>query len=371
MKILINASKNYTGGGLQVAISFIKECVNYPQNLYYVLVGPTVSIEIKEYHFPDNFIFYYIPKKKFHKYASCLSKYESLVQPDIVFSIFGPTYWRPRAKHIMGYAMGHYIYPDSPFWNISSIWSRLIWKIKEKIHIYFFSRDADVFIVETEDACIRLKNKIKKPCYVVSNTYSKSFLDFTTNDNYIKQLILPIRKDKEYRLLSICGSYPHKNLSIIPKVIDCLKSSGYFSFRFVLTIPLYDYEKLFPEKYRFDVINIGPISPSLAPQLYSECDVSFVPSLLECFTANFPESMIMKKPILASDLGFSHTICKDAALYFDPTDPENIANTIIQLYNNNNLSSQLIKNGIRRVSQFNLPEERALSYLEICSIYKK
>jgi hypothetical protein len=31
-------------------------------------------------------------------------------QVNAVFSVFGPSYWRPKVKHITGYAKPHYIF---------------------------------------------------------------------------------------------------------------------------------------------------------------------------------------------------------------------------------------------------------------------
>lgn len=370
MKIIINSSLNYIGGGLQIALSFIRECLKISGNTYYVFVSSNVASELQREIYPNNFLFYDIPSLRFDQYHKYLSHIENIIQPDVVFSIFGPVYWRPNAPHVMGFAMGHYLYPDSPYWGIASLKDKLLWAIKKKIHFYYFLRDADAFVVETEDAANRLYSQSQKPCYVVSNTYNNSFTQFLSVDSLSKQnFILPETVINEYRLLSICSSYPHKNLKIISKVVDVLINKGYDNVKFVLTISLKDYHKLFSDKYRENIVTVGAISPKLAPQLYSECHATFVPSLLECFTANFPESMIMEKPILASDMGFSHTICGDAALYFNALDPYEIANTIIYLYHNPILAKQLINNGIKRVSQFNTAQERAYSYLDICSKY--
>lgn len=370
MKIIINSSLNYIGGGLQVALSFIYECLKFPDNTYYVFVSSNVATKLQKQSYPNNFVFYDIPSLRFDQYDKYLSHIENMIQPDVVFSIFGPVYWRPKAPHIMGFAMGHYLYPDSPYWNIASLKEKCLWAIKKKIHFYYFQRDADAFVVETEDAANRLHNQTLKPCYVVSNTYSDNFTQFLSKIPHPKQnIILPDNMKNEYRLLSICNAYPHKNLKIISKVVDILVERGYNNIKFVLTISLKDYRKMFSDKYCANIITVGEIPPISAPQLYSECHATFVPSLLECFTANFPESMIMEKPILASDMSFSHTICGDAALYFNALDPYEIADSIIYLYHNPNLVKKIITNGIKRVSQFNTAQERAYSYLDICSKY--
>ena len=54
----------------------------------------------------------------------------------------------------------------------------------------------------------------------------------------------------------------------------------------------------------------------------------FLPTFLECFSASYAEAMLMKKPIITSNLGFAQNVCKDAAVYFDPCNPEDIIDKI-------------------------------------------
>ncbi len=77
--------------------------------------------------------------------------------------------------------------------------------------------------------------------------------------------------------------------------------------------------------------------------------------------------MKMKKPILTSDLSFAHDICGDAAEYFNPLNPEDIANKIINLANDKNRQNELIKKGERRLLDFETPKSRAEKYLAICN----
>ena len=75
--------------------------------------------------------------------------------------------------------------------------------------------------------------------------------------------------------------------------------------------------------------------------------------------------MIMGKPILASDLGFSHSICNESALYFDPLNPKDITNKIEFLIKNKSIQNELISNGYKQLSEFKTAKERAILYIEI------
>lgn len=91
----------------------------------------------------------------------------------------------------------------------------------------------------------------------------------------------------------------------------------------------------------------------------------FHPSLLECFSAAYPEAMKMNVPILASDLSFARGICGDAACYFDPTSPESAGEAIYRLGEDEELRKRLITAGKEKLKQFDTAESRADKYLEI------
>jgi glycosyltransferase involved in cell wall biosynthesis len=84
-----------------------------------------------------------------------------------------------------------------------------------------------------------------------------------------------------------------------------------------------------------------------------------MPSLLETFSANYPEAMKMNLPIICSDFNFSRDACGDAALYFDAQSPEDIADKIVALINNKTLQNDLINAGKKRLAQLETPESRA------------
>ena len=182
-------------------------------------------------------------------------------------------------------------------------------------------------------------------------------------------MILPKKLANEIRLLTVCTYRKHKNIECIPRVIKELISRGISNIRFVLTIDDYNYYKIFgsDELLNQYVYNVGLVKAENLPQLYSECDMLFLPTLIECFSANYPEAMIMRKCILTSDLDFAHSICKNAALYFNPNDIIDIVDKIEQIINNKELKKELQEKGIQVFhSNMLTAKERAKAYLDIC-----
>ena len=142
-----------------------------------------------------------------------------------------------------------------------------------------------------------------------------------------------------------------------------MEQRGRTNFEFVLTIEPEELERIF--KGCAYITTVGPVPPEECPSLYRECDAMFLPSLAECFSASYPEAMIMSKPIITSDLGFARSICGDAAIYFKPKDAETAANQIERMIDDTQLKETLIVNGHKRLKKFNNPRERAKLYLDI------
>lgn len=370
MELLINTASLYQGGALQVALSFIQECKRHPENNYHVIVGPSLQRKINPECYPNNFSFYSIPYRpsqrvlSFKSAVSYFVELENNIKPNVVFTTSGPAYWKPKAPHLVGYNLPHYIYPDSPYFIKISFLNRLKWKMKGQFLKYCFLREADAFVVQTEDVKKRLRSwfKTKKSINVVTNTCS---INYWKSVN--KNLNLPIKSNNEFRLLLFSAYYEHKNFEIISEIIKIMSESQKNSIRFVLTLEKSKYEKLFSEEIRKHVINVGTISPEDGPALYEECDALFLPSTLECFSASYPEAMAMGKPIITSDLGFAHAICLNSALYFNPTEPVSALKKIEELINDYNLRQKLVLSGKSRVKMFLSPEERAREYLNLCS----
>ena len=171
MKLLINLSNHLGGGGLQVALSFLSECRQITNNEYHVFMSPNVARQVDRTSFGKNFFFYDIPSVSFWKLSRVLSPLEKQIRPDAVFTVFGPSYWRPKAKHMEGFAIGHWIYPESVFFKKIPWIKRIKLHLKKTIQSFYIKHDADIYVTETEDASARFKRIFRKTSvHTVSNT---------------------------------------------------------------------------------------------------------------------------------------------------------------------------------------------------------
>lgn len=138
MKLLLNLSGNLSGGGLQVSLSLLEEFKAFNENDYYVVVNEKIFNIISDVVFPSNFKFFLLKKKPWFLRGLYLENFERKICPDVVFSPFGPVYWKPAAPHLVGFAIAHYLYPESLFWNGIHFFQNLFWKGKKRLHMYYF-----------------------------------------------------------------------------------------------------------------------------------------------------------------------------------------------------------------------------------------
>jgi glycosyltransferase involved in cell wall biosynthesis len=268
----------------------------------------------------------------------------------------------------MGYAYPYYIYTESPFFNLISYKSRIKISLHKLFHKFYLERNGKHYVCETNDVANRLTGYIKSDpgnVYTVTNSYNHFFRDFKPGAINL----LPKQGNNEFRFVTLSSFANHKNLIILNKVIPILKEKyRKVDFKFVVTVDNQLFQERFSDSSRTQIINLGRIRADECPQIYYECDAMFLPTLMECFSASYAESMKMGKPIVTSDLAFARTVCDDAALYFNPMDPADIAEKIATVAKNIEFREKMVKKGYVRLSSFDTPEKRAEKYLEICKL---
>ena len=402
MKLVVNTSHQRFGGGVQVAWSLINECRKYPGHEYHVWVGPAIAALLDERDFPSNFHFYradfgVIRLRTIRRIQRELSRLEARIRPDVIVSTTGPSYFRSKAPQVIGYNLPLYIYPESPYLRDISLYRWVRYRIKKVLHFYFFRRDGVAFLAQTDDVNVRVRKALKtERVFTVSNTYSHVYEDWKTYPPKVHALEVPNSKvlgpdvhdedlhapkvhaqakgdsdservshQPEFRFLTLTSYYLHKNLEILPEVVAELRARGFGQVRFVTTMKREDYDRYLGGEQE-GIVNVGPVSPEECPSLYAECQGLFLPTLAECFSAAYPEAMVMERPIVTTDLGFARSICGDAAIYYEPKVAVSAADAIVRLLTESGLKEALVENGKRRVERFDSAADRARKIVEVC-----
>ncbi len=367
MRLLINTSKLRFGGAVQVALSFIHECRHHDQHEYHVVLGPGAGGVLDPVGFPSNFHFYrksfgIVNLRKLPRIQREMSGFESSIKPDCVVTTAGPAYWRSRAPHLIGFNRPLFIYPESPYVKNMGAADRIRLAAQKAVHCRLYKRDADALIVQTDDVNERVRRLLgTERVYTVTNNHNGWF------EIPPESLpLLPAQQSSVTRFLTVSSYYPHKNLEIIPEILEALPIAFQGRVEFVLTLTENEYRARIGTEIPAQVRLVGPIPPPACPALYAECDAMFLPTLAECFSASYPEAMKMGKPILTTDLGFARSICENAALYFRPRDARAAAQQIVRLIEKDDLRNALRLAGTARLAAFDSPSERARKILGIC-----
>ncbi len=367
MRLLIDCSNIQVGGGIQVALSFLHDLTKInSENEYIVVLSPQMSVKLQDRRsFGSNFKFYDLPRKNYKnifKRNRLLRQIELVENSNVVFTVFGPSYYKSSVPKIVGYAIPHYIYKDSPYFSSIKTKAKMRLKLKELIQINAFKTNSSFLIFETSDVqdkfCQLFKYDSNKT-YVVSNTLNEIFYhrEKWKNNNY--------NFHSKNSILVLSANYPHKNLSIIPKIIDTLINTYHIDdFKFIISLT--KEELHFDDKYDLYIEYLGFVPLEKLPSLYNSVDILFMPTLLEVFSATYLEAMYMKVPIVTSDMSFARDICGEGALYYSPLSSIEAANKIIELITNDILKKEIVETASENFKRFPSSMVRTLQYLEIC-----
>ena len=366
MKILVNASNLKKGGGLQVADS-VCGCLDwFPGHRFVVVVSKGLEGTAEWIEgYPNVKVVRYDLPKTVRRVLTGRDKFlDGLVEEegiDAVLTIFGPSLWKPRVLHVSGFARAQCLLLDSPYYKRMKRREFLKSEMERMVLTWAFRRCADVYFTENEFISERLRKILHgKRVYTVTNYYNQVFDE---KDRWSRNITLPPFEGTT--LLTISANYPHKNLPMIVPTIRYLRERyPGFRFRFVLTITR-EQLGVEDEEAEKDIVFLGGVPLSECPNLYEQCDIVFSPTLLECFSAVYPEAMRMGKPIITTDLGFSHSLCGEAALYYDALSPEAFGEAIYRLAQDNRARADLVKKGKEQLKRYDDYEERARKLIGI------
>ena len=382
MKVLFNASTLVKGGALQVATSLIRHALNNNSRGvdWHFALSKEVAVELAENELAQLKVISTIFETSPARSRSARNKLKELyasLGSDVVFTLFGPAYVEFKGPHICGVADGWVTHSGwLAFCALGSVRSatRMLLTIGYKA---FWFKKASIWVVEANNAKQGLINRLRidpEAVYVVPNTCSQFYRG--------RQVTAHIpKKGERLRLICLSAYFPGKNLEIIPEIArHILDVRAQFDFEFVITLPtneiglkriLEKAKSLGVEKH---VCNVGPVRVSEGVDVYRSCHIAFLPSLLETFSANYPEAMAMKLPIVTTDLGFARDACKDAALYYHPKNARSAAEIILRLVDDPATWKRLVECGTRVLEELPTPEQRFERYVDIikaCKVGKR
>jgi len=96
----------------------------------------------------------------------------------------------------------------------------------------------------------------------------------------------------------------------------------------------------------------GDFSYQMVPSLYAGAEIFVFPSYLETFGHPSLEAMAAGVPVAAADLPVMREVLGDAAAYFDPHEPAEMASTLASLLDDGEARENLRRQGLERIKKF-------------------
>lgn len=162
-------------------------------------------------------------------------------------------------------------------------------------------------------------------------------------------------------LLYVGSVYPHKNIPNLIKAVKILNNSPISNIQYPISLVIVCSRSVFWERLRNEVKRInatdfvnlaGFVPDEELAVLYSQAEAFVFPSESEGFGLPGLEAMACGLPVLASDIPVFKEIYQNAALFFDPKNPKDIALKIKELLENKMLQERLKKQSAEVVKAY-------------------
>lgn len=331
--VFINGLNAKAGGGKSILnnyLSLLKDSTH--KNKYFVLTPNR-----QEYlSYENDFIKIVDIPNIFHKsiffpivYAIVLDSYLKKLNIDVIFNLADIPI-KTKTKQLFLFDWSYAVYPESIVWKMMDFKSY----VNRKFKLFFFKRYMkyiDIMIAQTDTMKTRLQKLYGfQNIEVVPNAVSLENMSGGEN----KDFGLP----NGIKLLYLTHYYPHKNLEIFIPLAKEIQKQG-LNYKLITTIESSQHSSakkflktLKKENLEDVIINMGAVEMKHVPSLYKQCDGLLMPTLLESFSGTYVEAMYHKKPIFTSNIDFATGVCKDGAIYFDPSNELEILEKLNQFF---------------------------------------
>lgn len=338
MRILVNtvSTKKISGGAFQISQNFLLKTLEHRDVEWYYITSQDLDDVIGEqFNNIRGKRYFSLPTQPDfkHTYAKVKKQIKLLdqqIKPDVVYSITAPSYFTFEATEVMRFTNPLVTHPNK-YSKSTQTWI-------ERIRTWLYCKNqvrlmkkAHFFITQTEttkQGILRITGLPENHVCVVNNVLPSVFKQM---DN------TPIVEDDFINIACVGNPVPHKNFDILPDVLIELKRLGIENVRFHTTIP-FDHplnNKLKKHLNELGMMknwkNYGRISQKELGAMYQRCQLCYLPTLLEVFSASTVEAMYFNLPIVATNFSFNTEVLADSSLYYEPKNAKAAAQQLAKL----------------------------------------
>ncbi|EAZ88744.1 glycosyltransferase family 4 protein [Crocosphaera chwakensis] len=262
----------------------------------------------------------------------------------------------------------HYIFPyrkaskimtihDLTFIKFPQYSTKIVKGYLERIKHCLSWTDAIItFSESTKQDIIKLLNIDPNVIYVTpqASRYSPNYLT--------RQILYDNRNFIDYYLykpyfLFVSTLEPRKNILTLIQAFEYLKQNYKIPHQLILVGKKgWNYQDILEtintSQIKEDIQHLDYISDELVAILYSQAEAFIYPSFYEGFGLPVLEAMTLGSPVITSPTSSLPEVAGDAALYIDPTDYYQLAQTMLKVVDNSTLRKEMINKGKIQAEQF-------------------
>lgn len=237
-------------------------------------------------------------------------------------------------------------------------WYQRFGNLYRRWNVPKIAKKAEVIITVSEYERQRIIEGLKihpervKAIYNACGSHFTAARDEATLKAFKEKMNLPDRF-----VLFLGNTDPKKNLPNVMKALGILKQRGKLDFKMVMPDfgrdYLYNILKAQKNEHLIDDIMLtGYIPNAELPDLYRLAQMFLYPSLRESFGIPILEAMACGTPVITSNTSAMPEVAGDGALLIDPNQPEQIADTMLLVLENETIRKNTIDYGIKRAAMF-------------------
>lgn len=361
MKIALLAHNLRKGGGLVVGRNFIDALRDVaPHHKYLVCVPSSVGYE--QIKLPGGSSFYFCRPGRFLGRTGLefvtLPRLIREFAPDVLLALGNQGILDINCPQAIWVQSGYLVYSLRQFGKVS--WKDRLRVRLQRAVLRVCLRRTQLLFCQTPVMQQRLAAhygydiaKIK----ILPNALS-GFLAEPRDKNDVIKKPECLSEDK-FNCLILTQYSPHKNPEMIMEI--CLRNSERLKgIKFITTVS--EQGSLAGRRFvgrveahshlRELIQDVGPIPHEQLEAYYRNIQLVIIPSLMESFSATYLEAMYFGVPILTTDFDFARYLCGDAAVYYDPRQPESLIKEILALKSDFLLREKLVQAGRERYKRF-------------------